>query len=174
MFPAGDLVWVDGLCALQDASGQERMAVHYSRRESLEKQLEHGLAAFDTKENRFKILVSFDLENQWQHLRGHPLTTHHGDQSYLQFGDVYAHIQCSQDVGSDPGSKRLRVFRPLQGARRRLCLEEASASGDIGARVKLGWENAVMRESDCWTLSRHATTGAWVQLHRGSVRWNPY
>ena len=48
MFPAGDLVWVDGLCVLQDASGQERMAVHYSRRESLEKQLEHGLAAFDT------------------------------------------------------------------------------------------------------------------------------
>ena len=44
----------------------------------------------------------------------------------------------SQDVGSDPGSKRLRVFRPLQGARRRLCLEETSASGDIGARVKLG------------------------------------
>lgn len=48
MFPAGDLVWVDGLCALQDASGQERMVVHYSRREPLEKQLEHGLAAFDT------------------------------------------------------------------------------------------------------------------------------
>ena len=138
MFPAGDLVWVDGLCVLQDASGQERMAVHYSRRESLEKQLEHGLAAFDTEENRFKILVSFDLENQWQHLRGHPLTTHHGDQTYLQFGDVYAHIRVPKmwEAIQDPNA--YESFGPFQGARRKLCLEEASASGDIGARVKLG------------------------------------
>ena len=55
MFPAGDLVWVDGLCVLQDASGQERMAVHYSRRESLEKQLEHGLAPLIPKKTDLKF-----------------------------------------------------------------------------------------------------------------------
>ncbi len=173
MFPAGDLVWVDGLCVLQDASGQERMAVHYSRIESLEKQLEHGLAAFDTKENRFKILVSFDLENQWQHLRGHPLTTHHGDQSYLQFGDVYAHIRVPKmwEAIQDPNAYESfgASKEPGEGYAWRRHLPPVTSEQESS------WVgNQVMRESDCWTLSRHATTGAWVQLHRGSVRWNPY
>ena len=117
--------------------------------------------------------MSFDLENQWQHLKGHPLTTHHGDQTYLQFGDVYAHIRVPKmwEAIQDPNA--YESFGPSKEPgegyvwRRHL--------PPVTSEQESSWVgNQVMRESDCWTLSRHATTGAWVQLHRGSVRWNPY
>ena len=78
---------------------------------------------------------------------------------------------CSQDVGSDPGSKRLRVFRPLQGARRRLCLRRHLPPVTSDKSQAGGTRSCESPIVDSQPPCDHRRLGP---LHRGSVRWNPY
>ena len=63
-------VWLFGLLTVNDAVGRETLLSHFTRRESLAVQLEHGIVQFNDDAGRFEKVATLDLKATWRFPRG--------------------------------------------------------------------------------------------------------
>lgn len=92
-FKEEGMIWLDGLLVVPDEQGRERLVAHYSRMKSLEERLEHGLVVFNDEKEVFEKLVQFDLQNEWQCPRAHPVRSKDAGREYFYFPTPFPDVR---------------------------------------------------------------------------------
>ena len=173
MPPKGDLIWIDGLLVVEDREGAEYMVAHYSKRKSLATQIEHGLVVFDDSIQRFQWLKKFDLDNTWQHPRGHPIRVSYPEGDYFVFGDVYYHIRVPADWESVKDPERYESFGPVD--KPLSAYQWRKDTSPVLSKEERVWvDSGSLAGENAWMQPKDVATGKVITLHRGSVRWNKH
>jgi len=173
MPPKGDLIWVDGLLAVEDGAGKERMVAHYSKRKSLATQIEHGLVVFDDSTQRFRLLKKLDQDFTWQHPRGHPVRVSYPEGDYFVFGDVYYHIRVPAEWEAVQDPERYESF--VRGPNGSSSFQWRKGEPPVTSRQERAWmDSGVLSDMDAWMQPKDVNSGQTIVLHRGSVRWNKH
>ena len=187
--PEPGAVWLDGMAALPDESGADRLISHYMRVKKLGKSLEHGIVVWDDKSQTFRKQAQFDLENEWQFPSGHAFRWKDGDAEYLLFALPFATVRVRAQWKSifEPGS--YEAFTCLEPGTR---YDKEAAKVERGPEGKLvyGWKRATdptgtaeeqellaagkIRAEETRHLPRDLDGGKPVRLQWGSIAWNVY
>lgn len=166
----GGLVWIDGVLTVPDESGKEVLIAHYSRRKSLEKQIEHGLMRYNDEHDRFEKLKVLDEQNSWRHPRGQA-TLHAG---YIYFSHPFATTRVKATLADIQQPERYEAFGSVTTDGKASysfsnSIEpidqktEATAVGKDGSKHPMPHLQVVA-----------ADTGKSVTAHVGSIRWNEH
>lgn len=165
----GDLVWIDGLVALDDPDEGEVLLAHFSRRKDLATQLEHGLLRYNSERNVLEKVRSEDLENEWRHPRGQA-TIHEG---YVYFAHPFATTRVRADLSSlsnpDAYEALARVPEDSAGP----VWQKDLPPMDQEAEAKWLKTNEG-KGSTAWLQLQDEETGKAVRAHAGSIRWNDH
>ena len=184
---APGVVWLDGLCVVNDAAGKPRVLGHYSRREGLSKQLSHGIAEFDPALGKFEVRLELD-EDEFRHPQGQACSgPADGGVDYLWFATPYPALRVPAAYESVLDPEQYESYTPLSRGTREATDEsrpERDGAGNIiyawkpGTKPLSGEEEqrliergGLPREAARWQTV-DAATGRRVRLHSGSVRWN--
>ncbi len=183
------VVWLDGLVVVPDAAGRSRVVGHYSRRESLARQLAHGLAEFDPERGMFEVRLELP-ETEWRHVQGQ--VSHapaEGGDGYLYIATPFASLRVPAKYESLLDPEQYEAFTPLAPGKK-ISDGPPSVERDSQGQVVSAWKRGARplsteeehklieqgllpREAAHWQTS-DAATGERVLLHGGSVRWNAF
>jgi hypothetical protein len=183
--PGEGIVWLDGLLVVPDASGSERLAAHYSRRKSLETQLEHGLAVWDEAAERFEKVRAFPDADSWRCPQGQPVRVkaEGRDDFYFLLPDRAVRVPAQWSAVQDsaryeaftcaaPAGNKEAVDRDAAGAVRWTWRTNAPPVSQADERRWL--KAGALRAGEARYQFRDVANGQTVEMHAGSVRWNEY
>jgi len=140
------VVWIDGVCAVPDAAGRERLVCHFSRRKGLADELEQGIGLYNDERELFEPQRQLLLSEKWRFPHGHPVRVEEGGAAWIYTGHpaLCVRVPASLDAVLDPAR-----YEAWTG-------KEWSKGGEPDPKISL---------SD-------AESGQAVKIHGGSVRWN--
>jgi hypothetical protein len=188
-------IWSDGLAAVKDATGRERLVAHYSHMKDLSTVLDHGLSVFDDDKQQFENVRTLPLAEKWRCLNGHPLRVTADGNDWFYFPAAWnsmppfpaVRVRADYDAILDP--TLYEAFTPM------------SAGGTFaGAATKLdrtpdgqlieSWKRdtppltpaqerelikaGVLRANEARYQPRDVETGQPIEIHNGSVQWNAH
>ena len=195
----GKPVWIDGLFAVKDDGGYDRLLAHYVNVESLFPTfvlLEQGLAFFNEDTGKFTEFLDYGVAPQQQWGTGPPIvpaghsfrhTT--GGVDYIYFGENYPNIRVRDDWNAVIDIAQWEAFTPLQENHR---YDASNPPLDLDGNGKpiYGWKkntdplgteifeemvaNGHLSRSEAPFGLVDIETGVDVKLHRSSVNWNEY
>lgn len=187
--PKEGMVWIDGLLAVGDSSGRQRLVAHFARMKSLGERIEHGLAVFSDEKEQFERRVTLDRAERWRCPHGHPVRHREAGVDYFYCGDAFVNVRVKADLASvlDPAAyeawsclaegspsdwKTARLARDRSG---RLVYRWTTQAPPVGpAEEKQLLEAKLISPSEARFQPVDVETGRVVQIHGGSVRWNPW
>jgi hypothetical protein len=168
------VVWIDGVLAVKDAEGTERMVCHYSRRKGLAGEYEHGLMLWNDEKELFERIKILEGKTNWRHPRGQPtrVTNDDGDYFYFTFPFATTRVKATYEAVTNPAEY------------------EALAAVEESAQTKIRWQRFVKPleqkpETQLMIYGKVALKDTRLQLvdavsdkqvimHNGTVRWNAY
>jgi hypothetical protein len=182
------VVWIDGVVAVPDAHGKERIVAHCSHRESLAKQIRHGLAVWNDEKEIFELSATLPEEERWRFIQGMPTRYTLEGREYLLCGDHLPNLRVParlEDVLNPARYEAWTCFgtnRNDQG--------EPLPQRDASGALQWAWRRDVAptrnRDEQRWLkaglvqtnelrfLPFDTESGRAVLLHGGSVRWNAH
>lgn len=188
------VVWVNGFCDVADATGARRLVAWYSRRASLEKELEQGLCVWDDARAQFDPVRTLPAD-EWRHPVGHPLEFEEAGAKWLLFGSPSCNLRvaASYEALLDPAQYEALT---CEGVAEAGTSQRGSGRPELDERgaPRWRWQKELppvdsKREAE-WVakgllpieqarfLPRNAADAndatEPVQLHSGSVRWNEW
>lgn len=185
------VVWVNGFCDVADASGVRRMVAWYSRRASLEKELEQGLCVWDDARAQFDPVRTLPAD-EWRHPVGHPLEFEEAGQRWLLFGSPSCNLRVAATYEAllDPAQYEALT---CEGVAATGASPRGSGQPELDERGVARWRwqkelppvdskreaewvaKGVLAIEQARFLPRNAADAAErVLLHSGSVRWNEW
>jgi hypothetical protein len=193
------VIWLDGVCTVDDAHSAQRLIAHYSRRKGLAEQLEHGIAVFNDQTACFEPVRTLPLEESWRHPRGHATVYEVDGRRWLLFGNpepvvrVPATLQAVLDPGqyeaytcaaeaeppapaSPGGQAPAREAVPLRDEQGALAWRWQKHLPPTDSRQEHRWlrDGQLRAEEARFCPADSAAPQQRVVLHSGSVRWNAY
>jgi hypothetical protein len=144
------LVWIDGICAVPDESGRERLVSHYSRREGLAKALAQGFAVFNDDRNVFEARGTFSLDEKWRFVRAHPVRHSMDGVDYILIGEPFFNTRVKATLGD--------VLNPAA---------YETLSGETWSKDGAPAPAPAPPLTD-------VESGKAVKIHAGSIRWNAH
>lgn len=187
--PRDGLVWTDGQLVVPDETGRERLVAHFTRLKGLGEMLEHGLAIFNDEKQEFDRLATFKFEEQWQCPRGHSFRHRERDQEFFYFSTPFPNVRVKADLasllesasyeawaciadGSEADPKKARLQRDGDG---RLVYRWTGKAPPVGPKEEQEFIQAgLMEPAEACFLPVDIESSKQVQMHSGSVRWNPW
>jgi hypothetical protein len=187
--PGPGAVWFDGLVVVPDATGRERMVVHFARMKDLGKRLEQGLLIYDDAKDEFVRLTALDNAEQWRFLQNHPIRFREGEQDYFYtlWPDRAVRVKADLAHLQDPASYEAftcATVDPASGHPNTVIQRDASG------RLLWAWRtNAVplstpderklitagkLSEAEARFQLRDLDTGKPIVIHTGTVNWNDF
>lgn len=181
------LIWIDGLTVVADDSGRERLLCHFSHRESLTKELDHGLAIWNDEKNEFEKLIALDLSEKWRFPHGHPLKHTGSDGTHFYYGSVFRNVRVKADFHSITNPAAFQVFTCVSDkalSEKTVLVREAS--GDlvwswktkgqpVGPTDEVEWlKFGLMQPHEPRFLPTERGSTNRIVLHGGSIAWNPH
>jgi hypothetical protein len=168
--PAG-VVWIDGLCVVPDAKGNEAMIAHYSRRKGLADQLEHGLCQYDDATDTFQPIIELPLNEKWRHPHGHPIIHEHEGKKWLLSGNPGLNVRVPATLEAVRDAKQYEAFA---WEKKEWVWQAALSPTGSEQEAKLVKIGTLAAENTRFLPSNAAEPKERVQLHNGSVRWNAH
>ncbi len=183
-------VWIEGLCAVPDRNGRERLIAHYVQVEELGKPRAWGIAVWDDETLRFEPTVQ---------LPGNSPAMLHGSQATLVEEErrrwVYfaapfplVRVPATYEAVLDP--TQYEAFTCLEGGAWWDDDAPPPVARDEEGNVVYAWragtawvdqvrqarlvETGRLGANEGWLDVRDAENGEPIRLHRGSVNWSPY
>lgn len=185
------LVWTDGLVAVRDATGRERLVAHYARMKDLGKMLSHGIGVFDDEAARFDRVKELPIEEKWRFPSGHPVRVTDGEGDFFYCGGEavfpMVRVPATFEALVDPakfeaftclaegavfGGKSTRIERDAQGYPVYRWKRDAAPLTPAQERVLIA-AGRIPETDGRWQVS-DIETGKPIQTHAGSVNWNEY
>lgn len=182
------VIWLDGLLALADSNGQQRLLTQWARYKDLGSILEHGLAVFNDQTDTFEKISAMPLAETWRFPRGHAFFAKENGTEYVYFARPFPTIRVRADWKSVTDPNCYEAFTPLAiGAK----FEKAGTKLDRAADGKLvwAWKSAeplspeeehqlisagkIKSAEACYQVQDSITQKP-VRLHFGSTHWNEY
>lgn len=186
--PGGTVIWMHGLFTLENPQGQVQAVTHYSLREGLGKEHEHGIAVFDEQKELFEPVRQFDPAVRL-YPRGQTFRHTDGEIEYIYFATPYPLVRvparweavfdpaqyeawtCLEE-GADFDAENPRLARNEQG---KLVYAWRKETAVVDAeRQRQLQEKGHLRPDEGWIQTKEVDGDRRVVLHRGSVRWNEY
>ncbi len=179
------VIWIHGVCIVKDPTDTDRLIGHYSRRKSLDEQLEHGVAVFDPDQAIFTVGKRLPLGESWRFPSGHPITYRDQGTRWLLFGSPHPNVRvpatleavldptayeaftCARaDAPAEPHLDN--VGRPVWRWQNEL--------PPTDSKIEARWvrEGKVSAEATRFYPVSASDPKHHIVLHRGSVRWNAY
>jgi hypothetical protein len=196
------VVWVNGCCEAPGAAGRRRMVAWYSRRASLETELEQGICAWDDGRAVMEPVAQL-AEGDWRHPSGHPVEIEEAGRRWLLFGSPCCNVRvpASYEALLDPAQYEALTCEAVAAdgsGSDRPALDEHGAPSwrwqkalpPLDSRRELEWTandllpptRTRFAPSDATVIRpildqpSHSVTTLQerVLLHSGSVRWNEW
>ena len=185
---APGVVWIDGVVVVPDAQGREQMVAHYSHRESLAVQLEHGLAVWNDAQAVFERRVILATNETWRFVQGHPTRWRADGREFLLCGEHLPNLRVPARLEDVLNPTRYEAWTclatnhnahgellPQRGAAGALAWNWRSDSAPTRNVDELRWLKAgLLKTNELRFLPRDVESGKPVLLHGGSVRWNAH
>ncbi|AGA28856.1 hypothetical protein [Singulisphaera acidiphila] len=182
--PGSGPTWIDGLVAIRDESGRERMFAGYAKIRNLLDVYERGLVEFDNITQRFKKVTTFPLDSPAL-LGGHPFLKVVDGVEYVYFARPYPLVRVKADPESLARPERYEAFTCLMKGSR-LDTPKIDRAEDGSARYT--WktdtpalyateqakliQKELLKPDEVLLALQDADTGKAVAAHGGSVYWN--
>jgi hypothetical protein len=180
--------WIEGVMAVKDDQGRERLVARYSRMKSLSVVLERGLVIWDDASDLWKPLARFDLKLPL-YPSGQPFRYTDGGVEYFYFPTPMPNIRVPANLKSitDPG--KYEAYTCLVAGTR---FDKGTAQCDRDSKGKLIWAwkhdtgpvgpmqerelvaAGKIRPEDTRFLLQDLQSGRAVVAHGGSICWNAY
>jgi hypothetical protein len=177
------VVWVTGLCVVPDAEGHDKLVAHYSRRQGLGEQFEHGIAIFDDEKQIFNSLKQLPKKETWRHPNGHPIAFEEDGTKWLLFGSPTPNVRVRATLKDILDPSRYEAFTCAKSASE----PEVDAAGKpvwrwqkqlppMNSKTEQEWERAGKLNGDFARFCPVDATdpGDRIILHSGTVRWNAH
>ena len=182
------VVWISSVFTVPDDRGVERLVGHYTRRKSLEVELEQGIAVFNDDKMVFEPIRQLPRNETWRRPSGHPIQYEGSGTKWLLFGspnpnvrvpptlkaildpDQYEAFTCAK-TGSDGKSVEPDIAPDGQPVWR-----WQKSLPPVDSKTEHSWikDGKFKPEHARFCPADAAAPAERVTLHRGSVRWNVY
>ena len=184
------IIWIEGITTLPDATGRDRILGRYARLKGLGKMLELGTVLYDDEKDLFEKVRSIDMAQQWRAPFGHPFKFKDGDTTYCYYNPgPFPNVRSRATVEDATNPDAFVAFTCLTPGTR-WDKNAPNVERDAGGRIVYAWkpntdptgpeeekrliEKNLLTPDEARFLPRDAASGKPIQLHRGSVAWNPY
>jgi len=175
------VVWLFGLAVVRDEAGAERLISHYSRRQGLGKQLEHGIAVFNDEKEIFERAIELPLTEKWRFPRGRTTTVREGGIDYIYAGEAGLNVRVPASFREvcDPSSYEawscLRDGKLRRRADGSLDYAWRKDAPPVDSELESQWlRQKLIKAEECYFTPADVATGDRIRLHQGSVRWNAH
>lgn len=183
------VVWIDGLLTVKGPEGRERLLTHYTRLRGLGEPLGHGLAVYNDASDRFERLAKWPDDMPVYTNPGHPFRVTVDGEEYYYFANPYPLMRVKADWDHITDPTRYEAYT---------CLEPGSGFNasdpalerDGDGNLVYGWkrntapisparqreliDNGHAERDELWIRTRDVETEEPIELHGGTVHWNPY
>lgn len=184
--PGDGPTWIDGLCAVKNADGKERMFAKYVKVRKFLEVYERGLVEFDASQQRFTKVVEFDFDAPL-YPHGHSLPQAIGGVDYLYFGNPYPHtrVRATAEALEDPAQYEAFTCLKIGST-----AKNATVDRDAAGKARYGWkantpaltnqlqaqwlQAGKLKPGEALLALRDVETGKRVVAHAGSVAFNAY
>ncbi len=184
--PGQGPTWINGLVVLKNAQGEEELLATYVKIKPPMKVYERGLIRFNDEKSEFELVKKFDMETPL-FPSGHPLVHSDKKQTYIYFPNPYpiTRVPANSQSLQDPAQYETYTYLK-QGARQ----DSLEIERDLAGNTIVGWKtdtipltpkieqelitSGKLQESDGLLQTKDNETDKTIQLHGGSVYWNPY
>ena len=193
--PDKGVIWSDGLLAVKDATGRERLIAHAAHLHDISHLVAHRLSVFDEKVGRFETVREYPIEETWRCPLGHPVrvTDESGDWFYFRASrDSHApfpavRVRATFDDVRKPG--KYEAFTCLApGTRFDKAATQLARAAD--GRLLYAWRTDTapltaeqereliaagkIKPDEARFQPRDVEGGKAPHLHAGSVNWNAF
>ena len=181
------LVWIDGVTAVPDAKGQERLVTHYAKMKTLGVRLEHGMAVWNDKAEIFEPVTKLPAGESWRFVLGHPFRATIENRDYIVSGDNLPNTRVPARYEDLINPASYEAFTCLDAHSDATSPAPTYSSGHAPAYA---WRRDARPVTDAdearWLKSgaiapvdvRFSPTdvdsGKHIRLHYGNTRWNAY
>jgi hypothetical protein len=170
------VIWISGVCVVPDATGQERLAAHYSRRKGLAGEFEQGIAVFDLAKAIFEPARQLPLSETWRHPSGHPIPYEADGTKWLLFGSPTPNVRVPATLEAVLDPARYETFACTPSADGPPVWRWQNEQPPTDSKTEIGWvkEGRIKPEHARFCPADAASPTDRVQLHSGTVRWNEH
>ena len=185
------VVWIDGVCTVNDAAGKSHLVGHFSRRPGLAKAYEQGMMTYNDQRDVFEVKTHLPVDEAWRFLRNHPIQlrdqVRDGETEYLMCGIPFPVTRVPAELSAvmDPAKYESWSCTDPQ-ADPETAKPRRTESGKLDWRWQAGppvtqkveerWLNQkIIRPEEARFLPADAENpNQHVVMHTGSVHWNPF
>lgn len=179
------VIWIDGVCAVRDEKGSEKLVAHYSRRKGLTEEIEHGIAVFDDERGVFVSTLELPLAEKWRFPHGHPEPFKDDGKTWLLCGNPSPGVRVQATLKAVLDPKRYEAFTCMDPDSPTAVKTDGSGKpvwrwqADLpplgsDAEAKLVSAGKLKPEHTRFFPANAADAKERVRLHNGSVRWNEH
>ncbi|MGF1579559.1 MAG: hypothetical protein ACFCD0_09365 [Gemmataceae bacterium] len=176
------VVWVESIFVVRDDKGRKRLLGHYSRRQSLAKEYEQGIAIFNDDTAIFESAKRLPLEEGWRRPSGHPIVYREKGVEWLLFGSPHPNVRVRATLADVLDPTKYEAFMCGKATE-----PDLDKEGKPLWRWQKKWPPTDSQTESRWIkagklkpeyarfcLTDASKPGTRVVLHRGSIRWNSY
>jgi hypothetical protein len=174
--PKGDLIWADGFLVLTNNPGEEQMLAHFQRLKGLGKPTGRGLAIYDQASDEFMLLKELSLEETWRFPHGHPIRIG----NHFLFGGSFPNARVPANFVAITNAAAYEAWSCLPDGggfdtKSVVPYRWTKDAPPVGAKEEKELIAAgAMRLEQAHFQPRDVESGNIVQMHGGSVSWNPW
>lgn len=175
------VVWIDGVCTVPDETGQERLVGHFSRRKGLESEFEHGMMLYNDEREVFEVKTTLPLTERWRHLAGQPTKVKVEGKDYIYSGGPVLNVRVPATLADVLDPAKYESWScvapdadPAKSDPQRQWTWKTGTP--VSSKDEVRWlKDGKLAANDARFSPEDADKpGRRVQLHSGSVRWNPH
>ncbi|MGD9723515.1 MAG: hypothetical protein AB7O59_19465 [Pirellulales bacterium] len=184
--PGEGPTWIDGLCVLRAADGEERMFARYMKVRKFLEVYERGLVAWNDATRKFDKVAAFDFEAPL-YPQGHALAHEVDGIRYIYFGNPYPLVRVRADAQALADTSAYEAFTCLAAGS---TPRQPKFNRDENGAIVWSWQRGVpaplpreqaqwlrrglLKDAEAALALRDVDTGTLVIAHAGSVAWNAF
>ncbi|MCA9071866.1 MAG: hypothetical protein KDA84_23220, partial [Planctomycetaceae bacterium] len=181
------VVWIDGVCTVDDESAVKKLVCHYSRRPGLANAFEQGLMIYNDERNLFEVQTRIPVEDRWRYLQNHPILVREDGTDYLMSGIPFpvTRVPARLDAVMNPeqyeswscfaGDADPKTAKPIRDEAGQL--DWGWRKGPpVTPEMEYRWlkEGLIQPEEARFTPVDADDPGHRIRMHTGSVYWNAH
>jgi hypothetical protein len=184
--PGEGPTWINGLVVLEPPKSKQEMFASYVKVKPPMKIYEKGLVRFNDDRKEFEHVTTFDMQSPLLP-GGHPLIHPDGEQSYVYFATPYPTVRVRANANALKDPAQYQTYTYLKPGSRK---DDVQVERDSRGQLVYGWKRDTIpltqqmetklvaankiQDTDGLFQTKDVETGKPIQLHNGSVYWNPY